>query len=79
MNSILRWYSPKGSLFDTLFASKNSTTNTYNPIVDRGPYKGYSKIEKAAFKLFVPYHSAYEQALDSRTKRKYYENQIMQI
>lgn len=79
VNSILRWYSPKGSLFDTLFASKNSTTNTYNPIVDRGPYKGYSKIEKAAFKLFVPYHSAYEQALDSRTKRKYYENQIMQI
>ena len=79
MNAILRWYSPKGSLFDTFFASKNSTTNTYNPIVDRGPYKGYSKIEKAAFKLFVPYHSAYEQALDSRTKRKYYENQIMQI
>ncbi len=79
VNSILRWYSPKGSLFDTLFASKNSTTNTYNPIVDRGPYKGYSKIEKAAFKLFVPYHSAYEQALDSRTKRRYYENQIMQI
>lgn len=79
MNSIIRFYSPQGSLFDTFFASKNSTTNTYNPIVDRGPYKGYSKIERDAFKLLVPYHSAYEQALDSRTKRKYYENQIMQI
>ena len=78
-NSLIRWYSPQGSLFNTFLGFENSKTKQYDPIVKKGAYKGWTKLERDAFKLFVPHHSAYEQINDARAKRIYYENQIMQI
>lgn len=78
-NSFIRWQYPQGSLFNTFFSSENKQNDEYNPYVDRGVYKDWYKWERDAFKLFVPYHSAYEQYYDSRSKRKYYQNQIMQL
>ena len=78
-NSLIRWYSPQGSLFNTFLGFENSKTKQYDPIVQKGAYKGWNKLERDAFKLFVPHHSAYEQINDARAKRIYYENQIMQL
>lgn len=38
----------------------------------------FTKLEKAIIK-FIPLHHTYEQIFDSKSKRRYFENQIMKI
>lgn len=75
------WYSLNGykSLFDTLFGKDNeNSSNVDKRYVKSGAYKGWSKLERDIFKM-APGHSIYEQYMDSKAKRKYFENQIMQL
>ena len=63
----------------------------YNEEITRGAYaynefadlfydeeRGWTRREKAMFKL-LPFHNLYEQIKDSKSKRRYIENQIMHI
>lgn len=74
--SFMRTYFPSmsNSLYDTFQNTK--TQNKYNPTVSRGEYKGWSKTNKALFKL-LPYHNFYEQVYGSEAKDRYFVNQIM--
>lgn len=76
VNSLLSYTMPNGSLFDTFLS--NNLKNKNNYLVKRGVYKGWAKLERDAFKL-LPQHNLYEQIFGSKSKRKYYENQIMKL
>lgn len=76
MNSVLSYTMPNGSLFDTFLSS--NIKNKHNRLVKRGVYQGWTKLERDAFKL-LPQHNLYEQIYGSKSKRKYYENQIMKL
>ena len=66
------------NLFGTSFNS--DLENKYDSSeVKRGVYKGWDKLDRDLFKLFIPYHNTYEQIYGSKNKRRYYENQIMRI
>ena len=56
-----------------------SVHSHYNPIVNKGAYKDWYKYQRDLFKLSCPWHNTYEQAFGSIDKRRYYENQIMQM
>lgn len=79
--------------FLTWFSRKNKNDQNYSDeseYVNRGLYsdsetrkqllgdRRWKKWERDVFKIF-PAHHLYEQINDSKTKRKYYENQIMQL
>lgn len=74
MNSIF----PRGSLLGMFFDSETSKNTTGSDVYKRGPYKGYPKSLVTVFKLFA-IHNMYEQYMDSRSKDRYFENQIMHI
>lgn len=77
--SFLRTYFPRattGGLFDTLLQSTNKTE--YVPVVKRGAYKGWSKLNRDLFK-FTPMHNAYEQYYGTKDKIKYFKNQVMKV
>ena len=70
--------SPRGEF---LFDPSQNYKDLFNDeededLVTRGAYKGWSKTNRAMFKL-LPAHNLYEQVKDSKAKRSYLENQIM--
>lgn len=79
VNSIL----PEGALWSVLsnFWGEQSTdiTNnnedTWNEIVERGTYEGWTKGERSLFK-FTAFKNMYEQLENAYAKRKYMQNQI---
>ena len=83
------------SIFGGIGAIKDVTSNDevdyYSEEITRGAYaynefadlffdeeRGWTRREKAMFKL-LPFHNLYEQIKDSKSKRRYIENQIMHI
>ena len=46
-------------------------------IVKSGAYKGWTKNQRAWFKILFPFHNVYEQYKNSEAKRRYYEKQVM--
>lgn len=74
---------PRGQLLDTFLGG---SFNDYDPSIQRGIYSDYNipftntEWNKASRDMFkaTPFHHAYEQILDSKSKRSYYENQIIQ-
>ena len=79
IGSINATVAPQFSLYDTFFNPKNKDSNKYDPIVRKGAYKDWYKYQRDLFKLSCPWHNTYEQAFGSIDKRRYYENQIMQM
>lgn len=84
---------PRETLLDTFLNWYNNLSNEDledDSYVKRGLYSDselrqylfgdprWTKLEKALFKLF-PLHHTYEQIFDSKSKRRYHENQIMKI
>lgn len=73
---------PQGSLYDTFLGG---SLNNYDPSIQRGIYSDYNipftgiEWNKATRDIFkaTPFHHAYEQFLDSKSKRSYYENQVI--
>ena len=78
VETIITDISPRSNLFSTLL---NSGKENYSDSseVKRGVYRGWDKLDRDLFKLFIPYHNTYEQIYGSKNKRRYYENQIMRI
>lgn len=73
--SITRTYLPwTNNLWDTLLDVK---TKKYQTKVKRGVYKGWTKVDRDLFKLFVPFHNAVEQYYGSDEKLRYFKNQVM--
>lgn len=75
-NSVGRHIFPQGSLLDTFLDLDNKQRT--DDIISTGVYKDWSRFDRDMFK-FMPVHNFYEQWNGSKTKRKYYENQIMQL
>lgn len=76
--STINLISPRGEF---LFDPSQNYKDLFNDeededLVTRGAYKGWSKTNRAMFKL-LPAHNLYEQVKDSKAKRSYLENQIM--
>ena len=46
-------------------------------IIKSGAYKGWTKNQRAWFKILFPFHNVYEQYKNSEAKRRYYEKQVM--
>lgn len=46
-------------------------------IIKSGAYKGWTKNQRAWFKILFPFHNTYEQYKNSEAKRRYYEKQVM--
>lgn len=67
-------------LFDPSQSWENITSifNKDSKKIKKGAYKGWTPFERALFNL-TPYHNVWEQYKDSKSKRKYLENQIMRI
>lgn len=78
--STINLVSPRGELlFDPSQNYKdlfNNEEDEDEDLVKRGAYKGWNKTDKAMFK-FLPAHNLYEQVKNSKSKRSYMENQIM--
>ena len=79
VNSIL----PEGALWSVLsnFWGEqgtditNNNEDTWNEIVERGTYEGWTKGERSLFK-FTAFKNMYEQLENAYAKRKYMQNQI---
>ena len=46
-------------------------------VIKSGAYKGWTKNQRAWFKILFPFHNVYEQYKNSEAKRRYYEKQVM--
>lgn len=66
------------SLFgeDTFASGEDDSIVQRGAYGDKSPFGNWKKINRDIFKL-TPYHNLYEQALNSKDKRKYMEQQIM--
>lgn len=88
-NALYKSIFPRETLFETILSiGQEYDSDDYDPYVNRGLYSEselreyllgdsrWTKLEKALFKL-LPFSHVYEQMFDSKSKRKYFENQIM--
>lgn len=75
-NSLGKRVFPQGSLLDTFLDLDNS--NKTDELIQTGVYQDWTRFDRDIFK-FTPMHNFYEQWNGAKTKRKYYENQIMQL
>lgn len=76
IESTSRTYFP--FIFDNLLDTflPDSKKKKFNKEVQRGSYKGWLKVQRDLFKL-TPFHNVYEQYYDSKSKTRYFKNQIM--
>ena len=76
IESTSRTYFP--FIFDNLLDTflPDSKKKEFNKEVQRGSYKGWLKVQRDLFKL-TPFHNVYEQYYDSKSKTRYFKNQIM--